>query len=111
MKMSLLGVVGVLALQALLVVGYLAVSRYEYDPIVLNPDSVLNPDRKPLDKSGVAMVMFCGEGSTPQGRGSEALEKVPPNGDVGSWSWGRTVRGDCDIWYHHQVQNGPGGRD
>jgi hypothetical protein len=103
MKLLLVGAVGVLALQALLVVGYLAVSRY--DPIVLNPD------RGRLDDSGVTMVMFCGEGRTPRGRGSEVLEKVPPNGDVGSWSRGRTVRGNCDIWYHRQVQNGPAGRD
>src|SRR5829696_4194202 len=99
MKMLLVGAVGVLALQALLVVGYLAVSRY--DPIVLNPD------RGRLDDSGVTMVMFCGEGRTPRGRGSEVLEKVPPNGDVGSWSRGRTVRGNCDIWYHHNLAYNP----
>jgi hypothetical protein len=99
----LLGAVGVLALQALLVALYLAASQY--DPIVLNPE------RGRLDDSGVTMVMFCGEGRTPQGRGSGVLEKVPPNGDVGSWSRGRTVRGVCDIWYHQQVQNGRAGRD
>ena len=46
---------------------------------------VLNPER-PLDLSGVAMVMVCREGRTPQGKGSSVLEKVPPNRDVGSWS-------------------------
>jgi hypothetical protein len=102
MKMVLLGAVGVLALQALLVVGFPAVNRA--NRIVLNPES-------PLDLSGIAMVMFCGEGRTPQGRGSGVLEKMPPNGDVGAWSRGRTVRGDCDIWYHQQVQHGRGGRD
>jgi len=100
--MLLLGAVGVVALQALLVVVFLAVNRAE--PLVLNPE-------RPLDLSGVAMVMFCGEGRTPQDRGSGVLEKVPPNGDVGSWSRGRTVRGECDIWYHKQVQNGSAGRD
>jgi hypothetical protein len=103
MKMLLLGAVGVLALQVLLVVGYLVASRY--DPIVLNPE------RGRLDDSGVSMVMFCGESRTPQGRGSAVLEKIPPNGDVGSWSRGRTVRGHCDIWYHRQIQNGRAGRD
>jgi hypothetical protein len=58
MKMVLLGAVGVLALQALLVVGFPAVNRA--NRIVLNPES-------PLDLSGIAMVMFCGEGRTPQG--------------------------------------------
>jgi hypothetical protein len=100
--MVLLGAVGVVALQALLVVGFLAVNRAA--PIVLNPE-------RPLDLSGVAMLMFCGEGRTPQGRGSGVLEKVPPNGDVGSWSRGRTVRGNCDIWHHRQIQNGRAGRD
>jgi hypothetical protein len=69
MKMVLLGAVGVLALQALLVVGFPAVNRA--NRIVLNPES-------PLDLSGIAMVMFCGEGRTPQGRGSGVLEKMPP---------------------------------
>jgi hypothetical protein len=111
MKRLLLGAVGMLALQALLVFGYLTESQY--DPIILDPgNKVLDPDRKPLDETGVAMVVFCGEGRTPQGRGSEVLEKVPPNGERGSWSRrGRTVLDDCDVWYHHQVQNGPAGRD
>jgi hypothetical protein len=37
------------------------------------------------------MVMLCGEGHTPQGRGSEVLSKMPPDGDVGAWTRGATV--------------------
>jgi hypothetical protein len=64
------------------------------DPILLNPDSELSED-------GVSMVVLCGEGNTPEGRGSGVLEKMPPDGDVGTWTRGRTVRGNCGIWYHH----------
>jgi hypothetical protein len=65
MKTLLVGAVGVLALQALLVLGYLAVNRQ--DPIILNPD------KGNLNENGIAMVMTCGEGS-----GSGVLDKVPP---------------------------------
>jgi hypothetical protein len=67
MKMLLLGVVGVLALQALLVWGYLSVS--EQGPIVLNPD------RSGLVENGVMMAAFCGEG----GSGKEMLDALPAN--------------------------------
>ena len=80
-------VVGVLIIQTLLVGAYLAV--YRQDPII--PD----PDRGHMVQNGVTMVMFCGAGSY-----RAALDKVPPNGDLGMWTRGRTVRGDCDIWYH-----------
>jgi hypothetical protein len=78
MKMLLLGVVGVLALQALLVVGYLAVSRY--DPIVLNPD------RGRLDDSGVTMVMFCGRAAHPNVGVVECWRRCPP---TETWARGR----------------------
>jgi hypothetical protein len=61
-----LGAVGVVALQALLIIGYLAVGRQ--DPIVLNPD------RHALEDEGVSMVMFCGKG------GGGVLTKVPQRG-------------------------------
>ncbi len=95
----LVGVVGVLAFQAFLALGLL--SAQSYDPIILNPD-------KELSNNGVSMVMLCGEkGLTPQGRGSEVLSSMPPDGDVGAWSRGRTVRGNCDTWYHHNVLYNP----
>jgi len=77
----------VLALQALLIVGYLAVS--EQDPIILDPD------RGGLAETGVVMAAYCGYDS-----GKEMLDGIP-DGDLGSWTKGRTVRGDCTIWYHH----------
>jgi hypothetical protein len=70
MKTLLAGAVGMLALQVLLVGGYLAVSSQ--DPIILNPD------RANLDEGGVTMAMLCGDGRTPQGRGSKVLEEMPP---------------------------------
>jgi hypothetical protein len=94
MKMLLVGAVGVLALQVVLVGGYLAVNRQ--DPIILNPD-------RGLDENGITMVMYCGEGSD-----REELDKVPPDGALGPWSRGRTIRGDCDIWYHDGVLGGSG---
>ena len=86
MKMLLPGAVGVLALQVLLVGGYFTVNSQ--GPIILHPDS-------DLAESGVIMAMFCGGGS-----GSRALDKVPAGEDLGPWTKGRTMRGDCDIWYH-----------
>ena len=96
----LVGAVGVLALQVLLVGGVLSMDSV--DPILLNPD-------KELSNEGVSMVMLCGESSeaTPEGRGSKVLEEMPPDGDVGAWSRGRTVRGNCDIWYHHTILYNP----
>jgi hypothetical protein len=90
MKRMLLGAVGVLALQVLLVGGYEAVSKQ--DPIVLNPD------RGGLVENGVVMAAFCGEG----GSGKEMLDELPANGRWDSWTRGQTVRGDCNIWYHHR---------
>jgi hypothetical protein len=100
MKMLLVGAVGVLALQVVLVGAYLAVDSQ--DPILLNPES------GSLEDDGLTMVMLCGEGLTPEGRGSEVLSKMPPDGDIGAWSRGRALRGDsCDIWYHHNVFYNP----
>jgi hypothetical protein len=90
--MLLVGVVGVLALQGLL--GWGLLSMDSLDPVLLNPDQELNED-------GITMVMLCGEGRTPLGRRSGLLEKMPPDGGSFAWSRGRTLRGNCDIWYHH----------
>ena len=90
MKAVLLGAVGMLVLQVLLVVGYLSVNKQ--DPIILNPD------RGGLVASGVMMATFCGEGSS----GKEMLPGLPSNGRWDSWTRGQIVRGDCDVWYHHR---------
>jgi hypothetical protein len=71
MKMLLVGAVGMLALQALLVGGLLSIDSL--DPILLNPDD-------DLSKDGISMVMLCGDGMTPGGTGSEVLDKMPPTG-------------------------------
>ncbi len=97
--MLLLGAVGMLALQVLLVGAYLAVDSQ--DSIILNPES------GSLQENGVTMLMFCGENSTLGGSGSGVLDNVPPDGDVGAWTKGRTVQGDCDIWYHHSLKYNP----
>jgi hypothetical protein len=102
MKTLLVGAVGVLALQALLIGGLLSMDSL--DPILLNSD-------KELSEDGVSMVMLCGEGQTPEGRGSGVLEKMAPDGDVGAWTRGRTLRGDCDIWYHHNLSYNPLARE
>ena len=95
MRMLLLGTVGVLALQALLVWGYFAVS--EQDPIVLNPD------RGGMVEDGVMMTVICGQ----KGSGKEMLDTLPAKGRYDSWSRGRTIRGDCDIWYHQSPPYSP----
>jgi hypothetical protein len=101
MKMLLVGALGMLALQVVLVGAYLAMSKQ--DPFILNPDSgSLEPD-------GITMVMLCGEGHTPEGRRSEVLSKMPLDGDLGAWTRGRTLRGNCDIWYHHTIFYNPHG--
>ena len=56
MKMLLVGAFGILALQVVLVVGYLAVDSQ--DPIILDPES------GSLEEDGLTMVMLCGEGHT-----------------------------------------------
>jgi hypothetical protein len=96
-KTLLVAAVGMLALQLVLVGVYLAVNRQ--DPIILNPD-------RGLDDNGITMVMFCGQGSD-----REELDKVPPDGNFGPWSRGRTIRGNCDIWYHDGVLGGGGNVD
>jgi hypothetical protein len=94
--MVLVGAVGVIVVQVLLVWGYLAVNTQ--DPFILNPD-------RKLDENGVAMVMLC-DSSADNGR--EVLTKVPPDKELGPWTRGRTIRGECDIWYHHSVLYRPG---
>ena len=89
---------GLLALEVLLMVTLL--SMQSYDPILLNPDEELSTD-------GVSMVVLCGQGHTPEGRGSEVLANMPPDGDRGAWTRGRTVRGDCSVWYHHDALYNP----
>ena len=97
MKALLLGAVGVIVLEVLLVLGFL-VLRVD-DPFIFAPPSGSNPN-------GIAMVMLCGKGMTPGGRGSEVLNNMPPDGDHGPWVRGRTVQGDCNIFYHYGIVNG-----
>jgi hypothetical protein len=97
MKMLVVGAVGMLALQVLLVWGYLAVS--EEDPIVLDPA------RGGLVENGFMMTAFCGDSS-----GKEMLEELPANGRWDTWSRGRTVRvsgASCTVWYHHHPGHSP----
>ena len=89
MKTALAVIIGGLLVQALLILGYLAGSRQ--DPILINPD-------RSYDDSGVAMVMFCGEDV-----GNEMLDKVPPDGESGPWTRGRTLTNGCAIFYHHDA--------
>ena len=87
----LVGAVGVLVLQALLVWGYLAVGKG--DPIVLNPD------RGGLVENGFMMTAFCGDSS-----GKGMLDSLPANGRWDTWTKGRTVQvseASCTVWYHH----------
>jgi|SRR5215216_2457024 len=95
--MLAIGAVLMLALQVLLVLGYLALSFN--DPFLLDLPGGVNPN-------GIAMVMLCGKGMTPEGRGSEVLNNMPPDGDLGPWYRGRTVQGDCNIFYHYGIVNG-----
>jgi hypothetical protein len=98
-KTLLVGALGMLALQVVLVGGYLVVDSQ--DPILLNPES------GSLEEDGLTMVMLCGEGHTPEGRLSEVLSTMPPDGDIGGWTRGSTVWGDCVIWYHHNTFYNP----
>lgn len=84
----LVGAVGVIAVQVLLVWGYLAVNGS--DPIILNPD-------RRLDRNGPSMMMVCGLGND-----KDVLDTVE-GGEYGMWTPGRVVKGDCEIYYHHKV--------
>jgi len=95
--MLAIGAAGMLVLQVLLVLAYLALSFN--DPFILDPPGGTNPN-------GIAMVMLCGKGITPEGRGSGVLNNMPPDGDLGPWSRGRTVQGDCNVFYHYGIVNG-----
>jgi hypothetical protein len=97
----LLGAVAMLVVQALLIWAFFAASNQ--DPFVLNPNS------GSLKKNGLTMVMFCGSGHTPDGRHSESLKGLPPKGNLGGWSRGREVWGNCDIWYQHDLMYNPYG--
>ena len=57
-------------------------------------------------EDGVMMTVICGQ----KGSGKEMLDKLPAKGRYDSWSRGRTIRGDCDIWYHHSPPYSPCGR-
>jgi hypothetical protein len=99
MKTMLVGALVMFALQVVLVGSYLVVDSQ--DPIILDPES------GSLEEDGLTMVMLCGEGHTPEGRGSEVLSKMPPDGDIGAWSRGRALQRGCDIWYHHNILYNP----
>jgi len=82
----LLGAVGVLVLQALFVVGYLAL--YTPDPLVEN---------------GVRKVLICGDKRDRSARMWEIA-------DSGTWgvdyrAWDTPREGDCRLWRHYA----PGG--
>ena len=71
------------------------------DPIILNPES---GSLAAEHEHGAAVLL---KASTLGGSGSGVLDNVPPDGDVGAWTKGRTVHGDCDIWYHHSLKYNP----
>jgi hypothetical protein len=81
MKMLLVGAVGVLALQALFVSFYLALTA---------------PD--PLVTRGVQKVVLCG-GSTESGNWLyKIMEDTPTSG---SGTWGTEEYGYCQVWLHY----------
>jgi len=82
-------IVGGILVQTLLILGYLAANRQ--DPIILNPD-------RKLDENGVGMVMICNDDV-----GNEMLDKIPPDGESGPWTRGRTLTNGCSILYHHST--------
>jgi hypothetical protein len=89
--MLLVGAVGVLILQLLLLGSYLYIN--DQDPIVLNPD------RGGMVENGIAMATYCGPRS-----GKGTLKSLPANGRWDVWSKGRAVRlggASCTVWYHH----------
>ncbi len=94
MRKLLLGALAMLALQVLLILGYLAVNAQ--DPIILNPD------RGAMVHNGVMMAAFCGPQS-----GKGMLAKISTDGRFDSWTKGRTVRSRCTIWYHHHEGYNP----
>jgi hypothetical protein len=68
--MMLVGAVGVIVVQVVLVWDYLAANRQ--DPFVLNPD-------RKLHDNSVAVLMFCGSSADSD---REVLDKVP-DGQLG----------------------------
>jgi hypothetical protein len=84
----IVGAVGVLAVQVLLIWTYLLVNGS--DPIILNPD-------RRLDENGPTVLIACGPGD------DRELTRTVKGGKYGMWTHGWTVRGDCDIWYYHKV--------
>ena len=100
MKTLLVGALGMLGLQVVLVGGYLAASGQ--DPFILTPNS------GSLQENGVTMVMLCGDNNTISDRPiGEVLDKVPPDGHVDAWTRGRTLRGNCNVFYHHSLLYNP----
>ena len=89
MKMLLVGAVGILAFQMLVAGGYSLTNDLS------------------LQENGVAMVMFCGENANLSGSGSGVLDKVPPDGYSGAWTRGRTLRSDCNVFYHRSLSYNP----
>ena len=86
------GALGMLAVQVLLVVGYLAVSQQ--DPIILDPN------RGGIVENGIAMAAYCGPQS-----GKGMLDELPANGEWDTWAKGQTMllsESSCNIWYHHE---------
>ena len=97
MKMLLVGAVGMLTLQVLLIFGWLAVS--EQDPIILDPN------RGGIVGNGIAMAAYCGPHS-----GKEMLDELPANGEWDTWTKGQTVilsESSCNVWYHHHEGYSP----
>jgi hypothetical protein len=88
MKMLVVGAMGMLAVQALLVLGYLGTNKQ--DPIILNPD------RGGMVDNGIVMATYCGPQS-----GKEMLDDLPANGRWDSWTKGQTILGRCTVSYHH----------
>ena len=91
------GALGMLAVQVLLVVGYLAVSQQ--DPIILDPN------RGGIVENGIEMDAYCGPQS-----GKGMLDELPANGEGDTWTKGQTVllsESSCNILYHHHEGYSP----
>jgi hypothetical protein len=88
----LLGAVGVLALQAIFILGYLTLAPSD-----------------PLVEKGIQKVVVCGEPRERGARMYEITEEVP-GADSGTWgtdsrAWDTPRGGYCKVWRHYA----PGG--
>ncbi len=91
MKMGmLLGAVGVLALEALLVLGYLALAAY--------------PEEGPLVRSGIQQIVICRKGSSGSGDIWYKITQEIPGAESGTW--GVEKDGDCRVLRHY-ADTGP----